>query len=207
MKIFKLSIVVALLTIKSVLQAQSIGQITSLHLFLQNNADSTLIYKKESNWIAPPVYLIISKKEDTISLYTYNSLYKKIKAPSSILDTISKIKNYPNYLQSYNVGINKFFDAKYIDDTSAIELWTLLNQQKPWQIGDDKSDGTACKDYTEEKYISDLGGISLFLITKSEIKALYFYGPQYFEEKVCPTRPGRKAVLEIEKLFLKTFKE
>lgn len=187
---------------------QTIEQITPMHLFLQKNADSTIIYKKESSWLEPPVYFMISKKQNTISLYTYKSLYRnKIKIPTHIRDTINKIKNYSDYSQSYNVSINKFFDAKYINDESAEIFWTSLNQLKPWGINDDKKDGAACKEYTADKYVSDLGGISLFLITKTDVKSLYFYRPKFFEEKVCPTRVGRQSILEIERLFLEVFKD
>ncbi len=197
--------VLVLSTFKAV--SQGINNITPMHLFLQKNSDSTIIFKKESNWISPPQYFIISKKSDTISLYEYKDIYdRNIVLRKKIRDTIFKLSHNANL---FKVDINIFFRAKYIDSQSAQSFWKLLLMQKPWQIKDDKDDGgEGCpKYYTKEKYISDLGGISLHLITKNEIKPLYFYAPKYLETEVCPSRLGRKAILKIEELFDKYFRE
>lgn len=179
---------------------------TTIHTFLQKNADSTIIFKYESNWIQPPEYFILSKKVDTITAYFYKSFYKtKINMPDKIRDSLYKINKY---YESNNVSVNRFFIPKYLTDEDLLVFWRALLKQHPWQINDDSIDGKNCTNTKKGFYknISDGGGISLYLITKNNIKHLYFYAPKYYEKELCPGRKGRQAILEIEALFKTYFK-
>lgn len=188
--------------------AQGLGDITPMHTFLQKNSDTSILLEYNYSTIHTPEYFILSKKGDTISAYTYKvlpSIDKRIIVPHNIGYKIFKRNNFDIY--NTVVDINIYFNPKYLSQDSLNKFWKEVNIFRPWQIKDDSIDGEACPEYTSEKYISDLGGISLYLVTKDEIKKLYFYGPKYFEEKLCPGRQGRKAILELEKLFLTYFKE
>jgi len=78
-----------------------------------------------------------------------------------------------------------------------------IKQEKPWLLVDDEIKGTGCPiDSKSTPVIYDGGGINLYLITKSEIKLLYFYAPGYYE-KYCKGRQGRKSVLKIQSLIRK----
>ncbi len=175
--------------------------------FLQRNADTTIAISRSTNWGIQYKTFYLSKKGDTINLYRYGENFNhKIRLPKKIRDSV--------YLASKDweigkLGINRFFTVININDNEVKTLWQKVTSQKPWQIKDDKHDGgEGCPEYyTKEKYISDLGGISLYLVTKNEIKTLYFYAPKYLETEVCPSRLGRKAILKIEELFDKYFKE
>ena len=184
---------------------------TSMHQFLQKNADSTVLYNFQPSFLEAPEYLILSKKGDTISIYTYGSKYVRNKfniVPKAIIDTLQKLHNYRDYVDSYKIGINVFFDTKYISKKDAQNFWNSLIKLAPWKIKDDDNDGGAGCTITEIKkckpknYTTDGGGISLSLITNNDIRYLHFDNPWYFESKDgCPGRKGRLAILKIEKLF------
>jgi hypothetical protein len=184
---------------------------SALHLFFQKNADSTIFYNYQPSFAEPPKILIISKKRDTVSIYKYGSAYSNNRfniLPKAIKDTLNKLHNYKEYLESYKLGVNKFFDTQYISQKTAHIFWTLLAKQSPWQIKDDAYYGGLGCTVAERKMakpkneFTDGGGMALDLITKNEIKWLYFDNPWYFESKDgCPGREGRKLALKIEKLF------
>ncbi|MFD2288646.1 hypothetical protein GJU39_11165 [Pedobacter petrophilus] len=181
--------------------------ITSIHGFLQKNADSTILFEYDKSWGDPPEYFILSKSGDTLTTYFYKSFYKsKINMPRAIRDSLYKINKY---YESKNIGINRFFIPKYLSDNDLLVFWQSLLKQKPWQINDDLIDGESCPNAKNgyDKNIYDGGGISLYLVTKNNIKRLYFYAPRYYEKEVCPGRKGRQAILEIENLFKTHFKD
>lgn len=188
------------------------NNIKPLHLFLQKNADSTLIFKYESNWMIDPDYWIISKKKDTITRYIYKLNKQFAKIPKSIRDTLSKIHRTPDrrveFKELYSVDVNKYFNALYTDDKLVKVFWQELQHLTPWTLNDDSVEGESCPPNKngEVNQIYDGGGISLFLITTQGIKQLYFYAPAFYD-KMCPGKKGRKTILKIEKLFQQNFKQ
>ncbi|MFC4212618.1 hypothetical protein ACFOWA_15565 [Pedobacter lithocola] len=179
----------------------------TMHQFLQKNADSTILYNFCPSFLEARNYLIVSKKGDTISIYTYGSKYIRNRfnlVPKAFTDTLQKLHNYRAYIDSYKIGINVFFDTKYISRKDARIFWNSLLKLGPWKIKDDDSDGGAGCTIAEIKkgkprnYATDGGGISLGLITKNNIEYLHFDNPWYFESKEgCPGRKGRIAIIEI----------
>jgi hypothetical protein len=171
--------------------------------FLQQNADSTLIFSLTSNWMRPLKYFVISKKSDTITLYKYWPIYeRRIKMPKKMADTLSKLSNIPYDKMG---GINADFQAVQASDKDLKKLWNTLMEQQPFTIADDKTDGEGCpvtNGWSDS--ISDGGGVELILITAKEIRTLSFYAPDFYH-KICPGRKGRKAILEIQKLLTATF--
>ena len=212
MKLSPLILLLVFFYLKSFSQPHKVP--SSLHLLFQKNADSTVFYSYQPSFAEPPKIMIISKKGDTISIYKYGSAYTYTRfniLPKAIKDTLNKLHNYKEYLESYKLGVNKFFDAQYISQKNAHIFWKLLTKQSPWQIKDDAYYGGLGCTVSERKMakpkneFTDGGGMALDLITKNEIKWLYFDNPWYFESKDgCPGREGRKSALKIEKLF-KTF--
>jgi len=203
--VHSITLIVFLSSIRSL--AQNANAITSMHTYLQQHADSTIIFKYTSNWITAPLeFKIISKKGDTITRYIYKSTEKLPKMPKSIRDTLSKIHKpldpRSEYVKLHSVGINKFFNALYTDDKSIKAFWRELQNLSPWTLNDDSIEGEGCPGQVDQIY--DGGGISLFLITKQGVKQLYFYAP-YFYDKICPGKKGRQAILSIEKVFNKYF--
>ncbi|WP_133248553.1 hypothetical protein [Pedobacter yonginense] len=211
-KILKYPLIICLVLMNNYLFGQNVSivpdvNITSVHKFLQKNADSTILFGYDKSWGNPPEYFILSKCVDTLTAYFYKSFYKsKINMPRAIRDSLYKINKY---YESRNIAINRFFTPKYLTDNDLSAFWHYLLTQQPWQINDDSIDGQGCPKAKDgyDKNIYDGGGISLYLITKKNIKRLYFYAPQYYEKEMCPGRKGRIAIIEIEKLFKSYFKD
>ncbi|MBB6274085.1 hypothetical protein HDF26_004558 [Pedobacter cryoconitis] len=189
----------------------TLSGITPMHEFLKANADTTFILQYTSNWMHTPEYLIISKKGDTISSYTYKSLPKvdkRINLPRAIGYQLNKRNTLDMYATT--VDINLYFNPKYLSSDTLKQFWTSIVKLSPWQIKDDSIDGNGCpltNDNKSRKTINDGGGIILDLITKNGIQRLNFYAPDFFEKEVCPGRAGRKSILGISKLFETYFKE
>ncbi len=188
--------------------AQKEDKPNALQLFLQANADSTIIFQQSSNWFPQSPYYILSKKADTITAYTYKALPKldkRIKLPRSIGLKIRHRNSIAVNLVP--IDVNMYFQPIYFSPKKLLNLWKNIGKETPWQLADDSVDGHACIDSQGNRtgnYIYDGGGINLYLITKNEIKKLDYYAPQFFE-KVCPGRKGRISILKIEHLFDKHF--
>ena len=181
--------------------------ITPMHTFLQQNADTTLVFSYASGFVNTPTYFVLSKKSDTLTLYKYDSGSKNYLArvPKKIRDSLNKL-NKP--WESFEIGINRFFSVVNIAQDSAKVFWSKIDRLKPFQLKDDSDNGEGCpkSNVGYDNNIYDGGGIELYLITRKNIKNLYYYAPQYYE-KLCPGREDRKAILKIEQLFLTYFKE
>ncbi len=180
--------------------------ITPMHSFLQKNADTTIVFSYTYGFVNPPKFFILSKKSDTITLYKYDSVFKNglSKIPKKISDSLYKL-NRP--WESFDVGINRFFTSVNINPESALEFWSKISDEKPFNLKDDSTIGEGCPNTNAEyiKNIYDGGGVEIYLITKSNIKNLYYYAPEYYEKRICPGREDRKAILKIEELFLTYF--
>jgi hypothetical protein len=181
--------------------------ITPIHTFLQQNADSTLIFSYASGFVDAPTYFILSKKNDTLTLYKYDSGSKNYLArlPKKIRDSLYKL-NRP--WESHKIGINRFFSVINIQQDSAKAFWSKVESLRAFQLKDDSENGEGCpkSNVGYNNNIYDGGGIELYLVTKNKIKNLYYYAPQYYE-KLCPGREDRKAVIKLEELFLTYFRE
>lgn len=181
----------------------------ALQLFLQANADSTIIFQHSSNWLPLSPYYILSKKSDTITAYTYKALPrldKRIKLPLSVALKIQ----YRNYVavNLVPIDVNIYFQPVYFSPKKLLNFWKNIGKESPWQLADDSVDGHACVDKDGNRtgsYVYDGGEIYLYLITKNEIKKLDYYAPQFFEKEVCPGRKGRISILKIEQLFDRHF--
>jgi len=184
--------------------------ITPMHKYLQKNADTTILLERINYRINRSIYFMISKVGDTISIYQYQQLKeidKRIMLPKAIAYKLYK-RNRLNYINE-PVDINIYFNPIYLNKDSSIFFWQSLLKQEPWRINDDSVDGESCPDAKNgyDKNVYDGGGINLYLITKNNIKRLYFYAPQYYEKEVCPGRKGRQAIIKIENLFKTYFKD
>lgn len=189
--------------------AQKEDKPNALQLFLQANADSTIIFQYELYSVQLSPYYILSKKADTITAYTYKALPKldkRIRLPRSIG---AKIR-HRNYIaiNLVPIDVNIYFQPVYFSPKKLLNFWKNITKENPWQLADDSVDGHACIDSQGNRtgnYIYDGGGIYLYLITKNEIKKLDYYAPQFFEKEVCPGRKGRISILKIEQLFDRHF--
>lgn len=74
MKKYKFLLLVFFLINSNITYAQPNLKSSPLHKFLKSNADSTIILHYQSTWEIPPKYMILSKKGDTISTFTYNMI-------------------------------------------------------------------------------------------------------------------------------------
>ncbi len=183
-----------------------------LYDFMQQNADSTLIFTFETNWLAiPPSLMILSKKKDTISIYTYRSIYTPdVIVPRKIRDKLYQLDGYPQILLA-KIDVNRFFSAKYIEPEKSAAFWKSILKFKPWQIKDDKHEGgEGCpldpNNKNSQTKLFDGGSVVLDLITKDNIRHLHFYAPEFYEQKdMCPGRKARMDILEIEKVFFSYF--
>ncbi|SMC88516.1 hypothetical protein [Pedobacter africanus] len=180
---------------------QSYG-ITDLHKFMQLNADTTFILEYQSGWLLPPQYWLVSKKGDTTTAYIYDLPPKyNVLMPKSIRSAIYRSNGFN---PSRKIEINQFFRPVPTPAKYKGKIWDILMKEEPWQIPDDKVDGTRCPPNKNRVEIEDGGSVNLYLITAKEIKTLSFYAPHFYEEK-CPGRKGRQSIIRIDKLFRDLF--
>ena len=190
----------------SSIKAQNNIGITPLHKFFQKHADTSYI-KTSANQFDPE-YQILSKVGDTISGYTYKSntkLSAKLKGIPKVFRE-AFLNNNGNLIYFIPVDINVFFQPKYLSTDSLKQLWRKSSELEIWKVNDDKVDGEGCDVKQNQFAISDGGQIYLYLITKDNIKELFFYAPDYYNDK-CPGRKGREAILKLNALFNTYFKE
>ncbi|MFD0940397.1 hypothetical protein [Pedobacter boryungensis] len=195
-------VLVSLILFQGAVSAQENKKnIPPLYNYLQNNADSTIILTYQQDFLYPAVHFILSKQSGNVALYLYGSPYDR-----RGLDAIPR--NIRGFFQKRDIEIsrlkvdtNSYFNPKYVKPKKAVKLWRKTMSYQPWQISDDAIDGEGCaKSGNNDNDIYDGGSISLFLITKGNIKRLYFYAPAFYDKK-CPKRNGRRSILAIERLF------
>jgi len=203
--VMKTLIVLVLLSIStSFLHAQS-HSITEMHKFMQVNADTTIVLSYSSNWISSNRYMLFSRKGDTLTCYQHKpiddiSVLSRVKIPSAIRKNVFyKRLNEP-------VDVHGEFHLVDLKEETLGLLWRRLQRLNLWSLADDSVDGQHCPppppgDVAIDNRIIDSSTIHLDLITRDSIKALAFYDPFNYE-KICPSRPGRLTILELEKLFL-----
>ncbi|RYX87114.1 hypothetical protein EON73_02045 [bacterium] len=183
--------------------AQGAQELKKISSFFQTHSDTTLLLKDESNWIQTPRFWLISKKADTISAYQYGLDKLDLpRMPNAIAQHMFRI----NYMASMDIDVNPYLKALPSDKHSLDKMWAALLKFTPWTIRDDSTDGHACDGRDSKIY--DAGGISLTLITKKDIRRLYFYAPSFYESSEgCPGRDGRLKIIEIKKLFDDLFRK
>ena len=200
---------IGFLLIESVtVYAQKDLKSSPLFKFLKRNADTTIVFHYENTWGIPPKYMILSKKGDTLSAFTYNvvdNIEKRAVMPHNF-----RYKLYEVSLLKFDKGpaaINEFFHPKYLSVDSIQYLWSLIVLQNPWKVMDDRVDGSGCPFVKggRQGAIRDGTTYVLDLITKNRILNLKFYAPYYYEKEVCPGRDGRQRILIIDKLFQNYF--
>ncbi len=172
---------------------------------MQTNADTTIIMSYSSNWLSAHRYMLLSKKGDTLTCYQYKPIddittLSRVKVPSAIMRNVF----YKRLREP--VDVHGEFHLVRLDDQTIRLFWKRLRQLNPWILKDDSVDGQHCPPVppsavVTDNRIIDSSTIHLDLITRDSIKALVFYDPAHYE-KICPSRPGRVTMLEIEKLFL-----
>lgn len=182
--------------------SQSDKKIEPLYKFMQANADTTIVIEQVTNWITiPPEVYLLSKKGDTLNCYTYRDLaYSRSSGfpiPVNVRRSMRKVNEHKIITTSKDV--NEFFHVCAINQTTLKTLWQKMQRIKPWTLTDDKVDGAGCG-LNARPVLYDGGGLNLYLITRDEIKLLYFDAPGFYE-KYCKGRRGRQAVLKIEALF------
>jgi len=174
-------------------------RIISMHLDFQKYADTTFIIQKLNNGYPKPDYYILSKKGAQINIYFYGDATRIFRIPAGIKSTMKKANFNEDKMRSFE---NVLFYPLVIANDDAVMLWRKVLLTKPWQINDDPKN-QYCADASIKLF--DGTDITLFLITKNNIKSLLFPSPDFFEEK-CPGNEHRKAFLNIQNTFKSYFK-
>lgn len=185
-----------------------------LFAFLQKEADSTLVITHSSAWGGPIQLKLLSKKADTISMYTYKydrSLHiGKIKMiPKAVQNKLLSvfIDESIKIMDPYLVAPNLLFKPQNISLDSVQRCWQLMMESKIWTASNEKEIGCPHKTNTVIDFIDDGHSIVYYRITKDKIEKLDFYEPEYFEnEKRCPGNPNRIAAIKAQELFNQYFK-
>lgn len=175
--------------------------ITPLHKFLQENHDSIIIYFPSSKGNKYPDYYIISKDSINTSYYTYINPYKMVGGyPKNI--TLKFVKEKMNFWKTLP-DTNRYFLPKIVPYKLRKTYWTDVICLLPWTLKDDTID-EGCIASNKDCYTYDGLTEVFYLITKSAIKVLAFYEPEFFE-KCCPGREDRIKAVKIKKIFIKAF--
>lgn len=161
---------------------------SNLVKFLQRNADSSIMFYNRIVLLKSyPNYLIISKKGDSLTLYTYAH-------PGNS-------KHYDSIYNTVEIDANQYFHTKILSSENRLKFWNDIMRLKPWQLKDDRD--TTYWD-SGRFLVFDGYYLSLLLITKNNIRHLYYSNPDIYEEH----RPGnvtRQKILKIEKTFQEVF--
>jgi len=183
-------------------------KIPPLFSFLQDSADSTMVLSFTNNWDSSYNFYILSKKGDTINMYTYRyqppvKVLAGIDVPKRIAKRITKVN-----MSAYGAppDVNAFFEVKVLAKDSLKSFWRQVLKADAWQMKDDSTDGEGClvNKGNPSAQIFDGGGLSFYVITASEMKELKFYAPAFYEQH-CPGRPGRISALKVSELFYSFF--
>jgi hypothetical protein len=187
-----------------------------LHRFMQANADSTIIYESKGSQGLEHNYLIMSKKGDTLTCYTYRDLAYVPTSETVMPRSIRRAMFEHVQVNIWSVvpDVNEFFRPYPMRAADRKKFWSDLNAFKPWAIKDDGVDGLGCpvvkrvvdgQTIVDNNVVDDGGYLKLYLITKDKIKVLEFFEPYWFEKK-CPGREGRIAALKLAALFTNTIR-
>ncbi|MFC0316952.1 hypothetical protein [Olivibacter oleidegradans] len=197
--------------------AKANDRINELDSIFRLHADSTIIFTGSIPFgTAPENILIISKKGDTISLFSYRYAMREIPSyegvPRSLADYISRTK----YSRRGSV-VGPFFEVHPISEKKGKKLWSALMQHHPWQLKDNAMLGTGCP--VKPKVTKDKDGntieeyrgrnmeshsYNVRLITKTDSKKLSYFAPEDLQ-KECPPEEDRQHIISIKRLLLQSF--
>lgn len=196
-----------MISINSYCQLNPEGSVTPMHKFFQQYADSTIIreYRIEGR---PPIYRILTKTDNMVNSFCYEAIdttWRKISSirkhsPVILWNMLSAKKTL---FQDIPADINIFFNIAPINSDTTKKMWTDITKTKPWQLVDDRAFGYGCKN-VEDPVISEARPAIIHLITRQEIKTLFFMTPAYFE-KLCPGNKYRQAFIKIDEIINKKF--
>jgi len=183
--------------------------ITPMHKFFQQYTDSTIIVEYQVEGYTPK-YRILTKTNDIVNSYYYEPLDTTWQKISSVevkkntpLILWHMISNKKVLFKDMPADINIFFNlAPMLPDTLK-KIWKDILKLKPWNLEDEKIFGYGCKN-VEDPVTSENRPDIIHLITKKEIKSLFFRSPSYFE-KLCPGNKNRQAINSINEIFYKNF--
>lgn len=189
-------------------QSKGLG-ITPMHKFFQKCTDSTIIIEYANVGDArPSFYRVLSKTGDLVNSFKYDpvdtSYYvmSRLRASMPVALWNMFMAERVGFIRS-PASINIFFNYVHLEAGQTKKLWQELTLLKPWQLIDDYSYGSGCKGIPAGVTFEG-GPWIVHLITKNEIKTLYYLAPEYFE-KQCPGNKNRQAAILIEKKFKETY--
>jgi hypothetical protein len=170
----------------------------------QKNSDSTIILSHLQNIYEYPDYFIVSKKGDTINMYTYR--FRNLIEPPinvEVPKAFAKAIAHVNYMAIDQApAINTLLKVMVVDKQILNMFWKDLINEKIWNIKDDVIEGEGCPVVKGKNVVEifDGGGPLFKLITKERIKDLKFYSPVFYEAH-CPGRSGRISAIKVQELF------
>jgi len=172
--------------------------------FFEKNSDSTIVLSHLQNIYEYPDYFIVSKKGDTINMYTYRfrNLIEtpiNVEVPKAFAKAIARV-NYMAIDQA--PAINTLLKVMVVDKQILNMFWKDLINEQIWNIKDDAIEGEGCPVVKGKNVVEifDGGGPLFKLITKERIKDLKFYSPVFYEAH-CPGRSGRISAIKVQELF------
>lgn len=178
-------------------------------------ADSTLIFSAVVPLsVGPDNVFIVSKKGDTVNLFTYH--YDRYKLPryETLPDSLGNFireKQFPRNVSKFG----PYFTVHKISLKKGQKIWKQLMKLDPWKMADDRIYGESCP--TIKKVTTDKEGNTIIeerlgqhdlhtyffdLLTKTSTKRLRYYAPEVLE-KACPGKDGRQQAIKVKKLLLK----
>lgn len=178
----------------------------SIDSIFRQQMDSTIILETKNSWFHGKDALIVSKKGDTISCFSYYiNIMDITKQRSGLPAALSKLIFRQVYWDfSQDIAVSPYLEVVHLSSDNTKQIWNTIRQLKLGQLADDKVDGYGCPIDSSSKQVGiyDVDEYILKLITKDDIKIRNFYAPQFFEEH-CPGRKGRQDFLALYQLLSK----
>ncbi|RXK86767.1 hypothetical protein [Filimonas effusa] len=174
-----------------------------LHLYLQQQHDSTIIYFPFEKAAAPRYYIIGKSGNAQLSLYTYVNPYRAARnyPPEVLKKFIKESTKFTFTLPDTN---RYFIPYRNLKSEEGRKIWDSVIVLTPWMLKDDAVEGEGCGKGAKCNTYDDWM-LTFFLITKSGIRKIYFYAPEFYEQ-CCPGREGRQKAVQLERLFKEVFK-
>lgn len=182
------------------LRAQPYKENTPLHQFLQANFDSTIIYY---NWTGGagyfPNYYILAKKDTHVFYFRYTSPYSRIQGRGLPGSLAVKFAN-----EHYKFGrtlpdTNQYFLPVYVHHSVINSNWVQVNSFGIWQLKSVDGANSICE-------VHDAAYDTYYLISKSGIKTLAYYGADDYED--CgPSDGNRQREIQTRNFIRSVFKD
>ena len=183
-------------------ETQEPGSQIPLHRFLQANHDTTIILTFSTSDLSHSYY-IVSKFGDRVALYTYLNPYGAYwRYPDTLFRKF--LREYGKFASTLPDTNRYFLPYSCFSPGEPRAAWDSLATCSLFTIKDDAIEGGGCgKNNTCD--IDDGITIGVLLITKTSMKRLRFYAPDYYET-CCPSREGRRNALKAHRLFKQLFR-